>query len=259
MRKLFNSFGLAIAVIVAILGLQFMGVVSPHDQELLAQIGQVFPNVTANVASAGTNSVRVTAGTLNNGGHSVTVTASSVALVVGRGACTAPDFTACNIVYANSSGTVAVTSASNALAVANRSGNSVLAYVETNTTGNGVITRIAYPTQSSVAPMMPAILTECLASASCAAPVTGAAVKVAAGSATLSAGTVTITGIAPAFQYDASTLQPGYTCMAFFNATTTTAAQQTVRCTPISGTSFSITVGVSASATDIMRWVLIGQ
>lgn len=219
-----------------------------------AQTNLTFPNVSQNTST----SVKWTAGTVNNGAHAVSVSASTASVSAYRDACTAPSFTACNIVYANSSGTVSVVATSNAIITANSSGNTILAYVET--TAAGAISRIVYPQQASVANLMISMSTECLASTSCAAPVSVSGMRVAAGSATLSGGAVTITGISPAFAaFNTTTLAPSFSCIAVMNASTTTAAAQSIRCVPVSATSLTITVGASASATDVMRWVAISS
>lgn len=84
-----------------------------------------------------------TAGVINNGGHAVSITAGSVVLDSSKTDCAAPTFTTCDMLYANSSGTVSLTTTA---ATAGGSGNTLLAIVETN--GSHVATRIVSPLQS---------------------------------------------------------------------------------------------------------------
>lgn len=83
-----------------------------------------------------------TAGTVLNGGHAVSVVAGTKNALANQNDCSSPGFAACNFLYANSVGTVAITQT---LATAAASGNVLLAIIETNGT---VVTRIAYPNQS---------------------------------------------------------------------------------------------------------------
>ena len=232
------------------------GVLIVHNNldVLYGQANLKMPNVT----QATTTSVKWTAGTLDNGGHAVTVTASSAGVTANRTTCAAPAYNQCNIVFANSGGTVSVSAASNALFTATQSGNTIMAYVETN--GAGTITRIAYPQQVSTSFTAPAVVTECLASSTCAAPLTGLGVYVAQGSATLAAGTVTVTGISPAFSaFNATTLAPSYGCFAILNATTS-GPGTTYSCVPVSGTSLTINDNSAAKvSTDKVRWFAISN
>ncbi len=240
-------------VFAVILLMAFVSMIPKQPKEAQAQAYLVQPYIYQNT----TTSVGWTAGTINNGGRAVAITASTGAVTRDMNDCTSPQFKSCNIVYANSGGTVSVTAASNAIAVAMQSGNTILAYVETNTT-NGAITQIVYPQQSSMSTGLNTSQTECLASSTCATPTTGASVKIAQGSATLVAGTIAVTGI-PAFSaFTTATLAPSFGCMAMLNATTTTAAAQSISCVPVSSSSLTITVGASASATDKVRWIAIG-
>lgn len=84
-----------------------------------------------------------TAGTVNNGGHAVAIAAGSTNATAAQTDCAAPTYTACNFLYANSSGTVASTVT---LATAGASGNTILAFAETNGT---VITKLSFPLQNS--------------------------------------------------------------------------------------------------------------
>ena len=91
-----------------------------------------------------TTGLIVTAGTVNNGGHPVAVAAVAVGtltVTLNETSCAAPAYALCNFVYANSSGTVAVTTA---LPTAVASGNVLLALIETGAT---TITQIVYPWQ----------------------------------------------------------------------------------------------------------------
>lgn len=232
-------------ILTAVVGLQV-----PRTVEAQGVGTYRFPTVSQNT----TTTVKWTAGTLNNGGHSVTVTASSASVTTSMTDCSSPSYASCNFVYANSSGTVGV---STTKATAFAAGNTLLAYVETST----VITRIAYPQQASV-PYSGGInsFTNCGSSITCATPaqVQGMAVNVQAGSAALTGGTVTITGLSPAYTQNSSTLAYNFGCTVTLNATTSTSAAQFMTCVPQSTTSIKITLGTSASSTDIIRWQTIG-
>jgi len=90
-------------------------------------------------------SIYWSAGTLNNGGHAVAIAAGSAAVGASKVDCTAPTFSTCSILYANSSGTVAVTTD---IAAATAVGNTVMAYIET--TAGSVPTNIVLPLQSNM-------------------------------------------------------------------------------------------------------------
>lgn len=85
-----------------------------------------------------------TAGTINNGGDSLAVAAGSAALNANQNDCAAPTFTACNFVYANNAGTVAVTTT---LGTAVASGNTLLAMIETGA-ADAIFTNVVLPQQS---------------------------------------------------------------------------------------------------------------
>jgi hypothetical protein len=107
-----------------------------------AQTNQVFPFVTSSNATTG---IAWTAGTVNNGGHPVAIVAGSSTINLNKTDCSAPLYALCNFVFANSAGTVAVTTSA---ATANASGNTLLAIIESGAT---TITQIVYPQQTSVA------------------------------------------------------------------------------------------------------------
>ncbi len=85
-----------------------------------------------------------TAGTVYNGGHSVTIAAGNANLTANQNDCAAPTFSACNMLYANSAGVVAVTQT---LATAVGSGNTLLALIETGA-ADAIITNVVLPQQS---------------------------------------------------------------------------------------------------------------
>lgn len=96
------------------------------------------------VAVAGTYpAVTIKAGQVINGGHLVTVAQQSVNVATNAN-CAAAAFAACNFIYSDNAGTVAVTST---LATAVAAGNTLLALVETNG-GGTAFTSIVYPWQS---------------------------------------------------------------------------------------------------------------
>jgi hypothetical protein len=78
-----------------------------------------------------------------NGGHSVAVTAGSAALGASKVDCTAPAYASCDILYASSTGTVAVTTD---IFTAQAVGNTILAIIETS--AGSVPTNIVLPLQS---------------------------------------------------------------------------------------------------------------
>ena len=94
-----------------------------------------------------------TNGTVYPDGHSAqgvqvaaSTSSSGVALDASENSCVYPAFTTCDIIYANSSGTVAKTTS---IATAKGSGNTVLAYIETD--ASAVPTKITYPYQITAA------------------------------------------------------------------------------------------------------------
>lgn len=91
--------------------------------------------------------VKRTAGTVNNGGKPVAIAADTTgaAMTDSKNDCSAPTYTACNIIFANSSGTVTTTTS---IATASASGDVILAYV---TTAAGAITSIVYGWQNGAA------------------------------------------------------------------------------------------------------------
>lgn len=88
--------------------------------------------------------VNYTAGKLYLGDTPVSVAAGQLTMTASKADCTGPAYTACNIVYANSAGTVASTLA---IATAAASGNSILAYVQTSSTA---VTEIRYPWETTL-------------------------------------------------------------------------------------------------------------
>lgn len=86
--------------------------------------------------------VTYTAGTVLNGGHLVSITAGTKTAAVSQADCSSPSFAACNFLYANSAGAVAITQT---LGTAQAAGNVLLAYIETDGTA---ITGVRYANQS---------------------------------------------------------------------------------------------------------------
>lgn len=182
---------------------------------LQAQVNLKIPNVTSN-ASYTALSIKWTAGTLDSGGHAVSVTAGSATLTSLQNNCVAPTYPACNILWANSSGTVSVTATSTGIATAAATGNSIMAYIETSSTA---ITRVVYPPQASTAQMPNSLRIDCGTSAACASPTSVvAALRAAGGAVTVSTtSAVIITNILPAF-----TSTSTYGCTATIDGTTST-------------------------------------
>jgi hypothetical protein len=88
--------------------------------------------------------VNVSAGKVYLGSGAITVAETTVtALTANKTDCDGPTYTACNLIYADSSGTVAKTLA---IATARGAGNSILAYVETDGTK---VTNIQSPWQDT--------------------------------------------------------------------------------------------------------------
>lgn len=205
------------------------------------------------LSGVGTAVLTYTAGTIYKGGTSVSISAStSGSFGATKNNCDAPAYTACEIVYWTSGTGLSHTTAPATAFAAN---NIVVAFVTTD--GSNNITAIT-PASLDL-PMQPAYYIDCISSASCAAPTTinGAAYHVAGGSATLVGGTVTITGLT-GFTQNATTNAFNFGCFAVFDATTSTAGAQSISCVPQSASSVKITVGSSASATDVIRWEVRG-
>lgn len=184
--------------------------------------------------------VRWTAGTLNSGGHAITVTASSGAVSTSQNDCSSPGFASCNYVYSNSAGSVAITTTR---ATALAAGNVLMAYVETS---GSAITKLSFPLQASgVATGTIPALTNCAGSTSCAAPVQvqGGAIITQFGSSAMTNGTVTITGLTPAYTSTAT-----YGCVATLIAGTSTGTVSPV-ITKSSTTSIVIAVGGATTQT----------
>lgn len=98
--------------------------------------GLVFPDGDSNFNSSSN---------VYTAGVSVAANASfTTNLVTGETSCTYPSFSGCNIVYASSSGVVAVTQT---IGTATAAGNTILAFVETNSTGSGAVVSVIYPYQ----------------------------------------------------------------------------------------------------------------
>ncbi len=98
------------------------------------------PYVTAGSGLA----VSYTAGTIYSGGQAVAVTAGSVSgLTASQANCTRPAFSACNIIYATPTPTVAFT---NSIASATASGNTILGFVQTSA---AAVTQVNYPWQDT--------------------------------------------------------------------------------------------------------------
>lgn len=98
------------------------------------------PYVTAGSGLA----VNYTAGTIFAGGQQVAVTAGTVSgLAASQGNCTRPAYSACNIIYATATPTVASTTS---IATAAASGNTILAFVQT---GASTVTQVNYPWQDT--------------------------------------------------------------------------------------------------------------
>ena len=157
---------------------------------LLAQANLKPPNFTWQ--SAAGLSIKGTAGTVNNGGHAVVVAASSTGITASKNDCSSPNYANCNFLFANPAGTVANTTTQSTAFAA---GNTLLAFIETSASA---VTKLAFPQQSSlVAAGGLNALMDCGTSSACATPtqVQGMAIKAAMGTATVSGGTVTVTGL----------------------------------------------------------------
>lgn len=199
---------LAALAVVLILCMRFVG---PNDT-VNAQVGQMFPNVYQSTSTV----VGWTAGTVNNGGEPVAIVAGTNAVTDSQTSCAAPAYSACNIVWANSSGTVSVTATSAGLATATASGSTILAYVET--AASGAITSIVYPQQASTAswPIAGTLNSYCGTTSTCANTFTGGSVRMVFGHAPLAAnGVLVVSGISPAF-----TSATSYACTASLAAGT---------------------------------------
>ena len=200
--------------------------------------------------------VKWTAGTVNNGGHAVAVTANSgtgTSATSGKNDCSAPSYTSCNIVYTNSSGTVAVTTS---IATASASGNVILAFIETNELQ---ITRVSYGWQNGAAfsgaastgGASTASVVTCGTTSTCAVtPVSGA--KFAYGTVALSSASpsaVTITALP-------FTTSSSYVCTATPTGNTAAIAAAGVAITYVSAS--SITLTGPNTVTTVINYSCIG-
>lgn len=182
--------------------------------------------------------VNFTSGNLYLGDTPVSVAAGQViGLTASKTDCAGPTYTACDIVYANSSGTVAFTTA---IATATASGNSVLAYVQTSSTA---VTEIRYPWETtlgdpavSTASTIFASATNCASSAGTCAAAPAGGVTIAAAATTVTVATTAVSANSEIFVFEDSSLgtRLSVTCNTvtgrIYSATTRTA-----------GTSFVIT------------------
>jgi len=100
--------------------------------------------VSATYGPATLLTVNYTAGNVYLGSGPVAVVAGRVtSLTASRTSCDYPTYSSCDIVYADSSGTVAFTTA---IGTARATGNSILAFVQTSATA---VTKIQYPWQDT--------------------------------------------------------------------------------------------------------------
>ncbi len=93
-----------------------------------------------------------------NGRTGTIVAGGTVAVTASKATCTLPTFSSCNIIYSNSTGTVANTTTFD---TANTAGNTILAYVQTS---GSAVTSVIYPYQISAMPIayqirVPSVLT----------------------------------------------------------------------------------------------------
>ena len=246
MKNKFKTIFPVVALLALILGLNMV------QSRLEAQVGQVFPNVY----QTSTLAVGWTAGTVNNGGEPVTITASSGAVTIQQDSCAAPLFNECNIVWANSSGTVTITATSAGIATASAAGNTILAYVETS---GSAITSIVYPQQASIANMAQLQAYDCgiavaCASAGAAGSLLGTSTKIAFGSAAMTTGAAAITGLP-------FTNSSSYGCTASLAATSSSVGVATfvgLAAVPSSGSAMTITANGSAETTPV-TFICIGS
>lgn len=211
-----------------------------------AQQGTYFPPT---VYQATTTTVGWNAGILNNGGHAVTITAGTSAVTTSKADCSLPVAANCNFVYANSSGTVAVTTTQ---ATALASGNVLMAYVETS---GSAITGITYPNQSSIPGNMQYVAQACGTTSTCASTYVGPALKVAYGTVALvsaSPSAATVASFSPAF-----TSSTSYSCSASPVGTSAAVAAAGIAVNITSGT--SVTFTGPNTVTTVINYVCYGQ
>jgi len=150
------------------------------------------PYVTAGTGLA----VNYTAGSLYLGNGPVAVASGSVgSLAASQNACARPTYTACNIIYSNSTGTIAATTS---IATAQASGNSILAFVQTSVSA---VTTVQYPWQDTGFPSISLSGAFVLSTASITPTATAATIGVATQTFTLTgalAGDTTYLFSAPA-------------------------------------------------------------
>jgi hypothetical protein len=193
----------------------------------LAQTNLRLPNVAQSTATV----VKWTAGTVLNGGHAVTITAGTGSVTTSKSDCSSPSYAGCNFVYANSSGTVAITTNP---VTAMASGNTLMAYVETS---GSAITRIAGPQQASTAYLVK-VNQSCGTTATCANTGVGAAGLIEAyGTVALSSASPSIASITQ-LPFTTST---SYVCTATPEGTTAAVAAGGIAINKTSGTAMTLT------------------
>lgn len=213
--------------------------------------------VSATYGPATLLKVNYTAGKLYLGDTPVSVAAGQLTLTLSKTDCTGPAYSDCNIVYANSSGTVTFTAA---IGTAAASGNSILAYVQTSATA---VTEIRYPWETtlgdpavSTASTIFASATNCSDSAgdaACAAAPAGSVVVDASDTATV-VSTTAVTADSQIFlQTDASLgTRLSVTCNTQANSTFN--PRVTAR---TAGTSFTITVDAGPTTNPLCLSFLV--
>jgi hypothetical protein len=189
--------------------------------------------------------VKWDSGAVANGGHVVGIAGTNVNVTASRSTCALPilDTSSCNIVYANSSGTVANTST---VATAIASGNTILALVETDST---TITRILYP--SDFALNLPYVLQPVPIVTSAGAGINGATVQIVIGSGATTAGTLSITGLP-------FTSQTSYSCTGSTVNTTGTTSMGSVSINNTGATTATAKI-TGNSGTDAISWSCVGK
>lgn len=136
--KTLRNVGLTLALLVALTCLLLGPPVAGQTNPATFRAPSVYTGAVA-------TSIYWTAGHVANGGHLVTVAAGNAALGAGLTSCASPNYPSCDILYANSVGTVAVTTS---ITTAADTGNTIMAYIETS--GGSVPTSVTTSEQSSL-------------------------------------------------------------------------------------------------------------
>ena len=205
-------------------------------------------------AGAVNTKVYWTAGTINNGGDSVAVAAGSADLTTNMNDCSAPGYAACNFVYSDNAGTVAVTTT---MATALAAGNTLLAFAETGA-ADAILANLVLPQQSGTLWRTAATRImgqSCGVTNACAHTDISGSYRVVSGITealnAASPSVAAVTGISPAF-----TNATSYACSATLEGNSAATAAKGLAITQVSGS--AVTFTSANGATEKVHYQCIG-